>query len=132
MYYTPIELLPEVPDQEQWNLDGDYVHTVISYSGPQTATMQFFFPKRLAVNIAGGFLGVDESSLTEEQFVDTMSEATNMIIGSFLGRIDPGGACKIGIPKAEMVSDFSPAASCAGDAVAFMSDFGYLWMSCVV
>ena len=128
MYYTPIELLPEIPAQEQWNLEENYAKTTISYTGPQTAKMEFFFPKSLAVNIAGGFLGVDESSLLDEQIVDTMREATNMIIGSFLGRIDPDGVCKLGIPEAEIVSNFSPA-DCDGDTmVAFMSDFGFLWM----
>ena len=132
MYYTPIELLAEIPPQGQWNLEEDYVKTAIGYSGPHAADMEFFFPKSLAVNIAGGFLGVDESLLLDEQIIDTMREATNMIIGSFLGRIDPDGACKLGIPEAEIVSNFSPLNCPVGDVVAFMSDFGFLWMTFAV
>ena len=128
MYYTPIELLPDMPAQEQWNLEEQYVRTVIEYRGPHTANMEFFFPKSLAVNIAGGFLGVDDESLSDEQTIDTMREATNMIIGNFLGRIDPDGACKLGVPSAEVVSDFSPDNCPTGHVVAFMSDFGFLWM----
>lgn len=129
MYFTPIELLPDLPAQEQWNLEKQYVRTVIDYHGPHTATMEFFFPRSLAVNIAGGFLGVDEATLMDEQIVDTMREASNMIIGNFLGSIDPDGACKLGIPRAELVSGFSPADCPVGHIVAFMSDFGYLWMT---
>ena len=103
MYYTPIELLPEIPAQDQWNLEENYVRTSISYSGPQSAAMEFYFPKTLAVNIAGGFLGVDESILSADQIIDTMREATNMIIGNFLGKIDTDGACKLDVPNAELV-----------------------------
>nr|MBF0222153.1 chemotaxis protein CheX [Desulfobulbaceae bacterium] len=128
MYYTPIELLPEIPPEDRWNLEENYAETSISYDGDQVGHMKFFFPKTLAVNIAGGFLGADESSLQEEQIVDTMREATNMIIGNFLGKIDPAGLCKLGIPAAGIISDFSPKECPAGRVVAFMSDFGYLWM----
>ena len=131
MYYTPIELLPEVPPQDQWNLEENYAQTSIEYTGPHVAKVAFFFPRTLAINIAGGFLGVDESALVEEQLVDTMREATNMIIGSFLGRIDPGGECKLGIPVAEIVSGFSPENCSEGKLVTFISDFGYLWMTFV-
>lgn len=129
MYYTPIELLPEMPAQEQWSLEESYVQSTISYDGPQRARMGFYFPKSLAVNIAGGFLGVDEGKLSVAQIVDTMREATNMIIGNFLGKIDPEGACKLGIPTAQLIEEFSPD-SCAGERiVAFMSDYGFLWMA---
>lgn len=129
MYYTPIELLADIPAQNQWNLEEQYVRTEIDYSGPCCASMEFFFPRSLAVNIAGGFLGVDEAALSDAQIIDTMREATNMIIGNFLGRIDPEGACKLGIPSAEVVSGFSPANWPAGHVVAFMSDFGFMWMT---
>lgn len=132
MYYTPIELLPDIPPEDQWNLEDNYAETAISYEGPHVGHMKFFFPKSLAVNIAGGFLGVDESSLIEEQIVDTMREATNMIIGNFLGKIDQEGACRLGIPVAEIVSNFSPKNCTVGNLVAFMSDFGFLWMEFAV
>ncbi len=132
MYYTPIELLPDIPPQDQWVLEDYYVKTAIRYSGPHVAHIEFYFPKSLAVNIAGGFLGVDEVSLLDEQIIDTMREATNMIIGSFLGRIDLDGACKLGIPEAQIVSNFSPMKCPVGNVVAFISDRGFLWMTFVV
>lgn len=130
MYYTPVELLPELPGQESWQLEDLYLKTSIGFSGPQQANLCFYFPRSLAVSIAGGFLGIDEEAVTDAQLVDTMREAANMIIGNFLGRIDPDGACTLGIPAAEVVRGFSPAAIGleTGGVVAFVSDFGYLWM----
>ncbi len=130
MYFTPVELLDEVPSKETWKLEDRYVKTAISYSGPKSARVTFYFPRSLAVNIAGGFLGVDEDKLTTGQVVDTMQESANMIIGSFLGRIDPDGACALGIPAAAEVEGFSPdsVAADGDDLLAFISDFGYVWL----
>ncbi len=129
MYFTPVELLPDLPARESWQLEDHYVKTAISFSGPLQASMCFYFPYSLAVSVAGGFLGVEEDVVSEQQLVDTMREAANMIIGNFLGRIDPHGACILGIPAAEMVHGFSPdAGSRNGELLAFISDFGFLWV----
>lgn len=128
MYYTPVELLPELPAQEgsgEWQ----YIKTAIEYTGPRRAYICFYFPRALATNIAGGFLGIDEDKISDSQLIDTMREAANMIIGNFLGRIDPDGACSLGIPQAEVAQGFSPDSTRQGDELlAFISDFGPLWM----
>jgi CheY-specific phosphatase CheX len=130
MYFTPIELLPDIPPENKWHIQEKYVQALIAYSGPQEAEMALYFPEKLGANIASGFLGLDVEKLTVEQIVDTMREAANMIVGSFLGKLDPNGECKLGIPAAEMVSGFSPVASAPPEstALAFMSDFGFLWI----
>jgi CheY-specific phosphatase CheX len=129
MYYTPVELLAELPSQDSWHVEGQYVRTAIEYSGPQRASMCFYFPRSLAISIAGGFLGIAEETISDSQLVDTMREAANMIVGNFLGRIDPEGSCTLGIPEAEVVHGFSPELEQQGDELlAFISDFGYLWM----
>lgn len=129
MYYTPIELLPEVPEKSAWQLDSSYVRASIQYSGPQEAKLDFYFPCSLAKNIAEGFLGVDPADLTEAQVVDTMREAANMIGGNFLGKIDPEGACVLGIPEAGLVENFLPDEMGQGrHLLAFISDFGHLWL----
>ena len=129
MYFTPIELLEEIPPKEKWQLESTYIRTAIGYSGPLQAQMQFFFPRSLAKSIAEGFLGLDDSELTEAQIVDTMREAANMIIGNFLGKLDPNGDCTLGIPEAEAVTDFSPETAGHGkESLAFFSDFGFLWL----
>jgi CheY-specific phosphatase CheX len=129
MYFTPIELLSEVPPPDKWHLHDKYVRATIAYSGPHSARMALYFPEELGTNIAAGFLGVDTDQLSTEQIVDTMREAANMIVGSFLGKLDPHGVCKLGIPAAEMVTDFSPNSAPADSVtLAFTSDFGFMWI----
>lgn len=129
MYFTPVELLPELPPEDTWNLEDRYVKTSISYSGPIGASMCFYFPRTLAVSITGGFLGIDEEAISDQQLIDTMRESANMIVGNYLGRLDPEGACTLGIPNAEVVHGVLPdKAAQGGDLLAFVSDFGLLWM----
>jgi len=128
MYYTPVELLPELPARDTWHLEPQYVKAEIGYRGPLSATLCFYFPRRLAVSIAGGFLGTTEEEIVDAQLIDTMREAANMIVGNFLGRIDTEGNCTLGIPTAELVAGFVPEAGPGGDIMAFVSDFGLLWM----
>lgn len=132
MYFTPVELLPELPAQDSWALEESYIKSVIEYGGPSSAKLCFYFPRSLGVSIASGFLGVDGGAITDQQLVDTMQESANMIVGNFLGRIDQSGACTLGIPSAELVKDFSPASVCEqdDDLLTFVSDFGFLWLVC--
>lgn len=128
MYFTPVELLEELPAIEEWHLEKMYIKTCIEFNGPQCARLHFYFPMSLATNIAAGFLGLDEDQLTENDIVDTMRESANMIVGNFLGRLDPDGACALGIPQAEIISDFSSeSAGGARDLLVFLSDFGFIW-----
>lgn len=128
MYFTPIELMEETPVPE--DEDGEaFIRASISYSGPREADIVFYFPRRLGETIAEGFLGLDPEALEEEQVVDTMREAANMIVGNFLGKIDPDGACALSIPEAAPVAglrveDHGPEAT----LLAFMTDYGHLWM----
>jgi len=128
MYYTPIELLPELPASDSWHLDPQYVKAEIGYRGPLSAVLCFYFPRRLAISIAGAFLGMAEEEIVDSQLIDTMREAANMIVGNFLGRIDQAGNCTLGIPAAEVVAGFSPEAGPGEEIMAFTSDFGLLWL----
>lgn len=130
MYFTPVELLAEVPARDSWRLEESYIKSVIGYDGPLRATLAFYFPKTLGLSIASGFLGAEGEDLSQQQLLDTMRESANMIVGNFLGRIDPGGDCSLGIPSAELVHGFSPAEVGVqeGEVLAFVSDFGFLWV----
>ncbi len=130
MYFTPIELLADVPPENKWQLQKKYIRAMIAYNGPFNAEMALYFPEQLGSNIASGFLGVDVDKLTTDQIVDTMRESANMIVGSFLGKLDTEGKCKLGIPSAEMVEGFSPAdkALTGSTPMVFMSDFGFMWI----
>jgi CheY-specific phosphatase CheX len=132
MYFVPIELVDEIPDANLWNLESSHVVASISFSGPLNGAVKFFFPASLARKIVAGFLGMDESEVSDSQALDTMGEAANMIIGSFLGKVHPEGACKLNIPASEQVNGFSPADITDDvELLAFRSEFGFLWMTYV-
>lgn len=129
MYFTPVELLPELPPREDWHRDDPYIKTQIGYSGPLRANLCFYFPRPLAISITGGFLGIDEENISDQQLIDTMRESANMIVGNFLGRLDPQGACTLGIPEACVAQGFSPETVTPDEnLLAFVTDFGLLWM----
>ena len=130
MYFMPIQLLEDLPSKEDWNLDTTYISARIHFTGPLSAVICFFFPGRLARNIAESFLGIDAADLSEKQAVDIMQEAANMVVGSFLGKADPDGACMLGIPAAEFITDFSPeGVGAEAELFAFTSEFGYMWLT---
>ncbi len=130
MYFISVQLLPDLPPQDKWDLDTTYISARIHFTGPVSAVICFFFPGSLARNIAESFLGIEAADVSEKQAVDTMQEAANMVIGTFLGKADPDGACKLGIPTAQYISGFSPAElDSEAESFAFMSEFGYLWMT---
>ena len=132
MYFMPIQLLAELPAEDVWRLDSTYITAEIRYSGMLHAAVTFYFPARMVTSIVENFLGVDPDEITEQQMLDTMKEAANMVIGCFLGKADPEGATKLGIPKASLLQDFSPA-NIGADAeiLVFTSEYGFLWMSYV-
>ena len=128
MYFMPIQLLDTVPREEKWHLAGSYVAAEIAFSGLMNACVTFYFPIEIVTNIVEGFLGVPPEEITSQQMIDTMQEAANMVIGCFLGKADPEGASKLGIPKAAVVQDFSPKTISDDAMLVFESEFGYLWM----
>ncbi len=129
MYFTPIELLAELPDMTSNDSEDTFIKVTIGYKGPHQAELSFYFPHRLASHIAGGFLGIEEESLVEGQITDTIQESANMIVGNYLGRIDEQGECALGIPKAELVDSRSlkQQVEC-NETLAFISDFGIVWL----
>lgn len=130
MYFMPVQVLEDIPSEENWNLDTRYISAKISFTGPMNAAVCFFFPSIMAKNIAERFLGIDAADISEQQALDTMKEAANMVIGSFLGKVDPEGVCKLGIPIAEFISEFSPVGSDSdAELLALISEFGYLWIT---
>jgi hypothetical protein len=130
MYFLSVQLLADLPSKENWDLDMSYIAAKIDYSGPLSATIRFFFPDRLVRNTVEGFLGIEADEISQRQASDTMKEAANMVVGSFLGKVDPDGSCKLGIPTTEYVTDFSPEGLGAdAEVMAFTSEFGHIWLT---
>lgn len=130
MYFTPVELLTEPPCEEERRFAEEYVQTSISYWSPggDETRLDFYFPMELASTIAEGFLGIEIEDVREAQLLDTMREAGNMIGGNLLGRIDPDGKSRLGIPRASRATGVAEVIRAAGDVQAFLSDYGMIWV----
>lgn len=129
MYFMPVQMLEGVPDRNEWDLDSVYVSAEINFVRKKNTRIKFFFPDNLARNVAEGFLGIDPDEISDSQAVDTMKEAANMVVGCFLGKADPDGICKLGIPIASRITDFSPDVLGQGsDLIVFRSEYGFLWL----
>ncbi|HSR35604.1 MAG TPA: chemotaxis protein CheX, partial [Desulfurivibrionaceae bacterium] len=75
------------------------------------------------------FLGVDEVDVNESQVLDTVKETANMAVGSLLGRIDPGGTIKLGLPQSQVAAGFSAGALLAEPGLfLFNTEHGLLWI----
>lgn len=130
MFFTFLEPLDELPSSaEAEEAAGDFVQALISYSGGEAGSFQFYFPKDLARNITVNFLGVDADMVQENQIEDTVAETANMAIGSLLGKLDPQGKSSLSIPQKKELSGFSPASLLAEPGLCvFNTEFGVLWV----
>jgi len=129
MFFTFLEPMFEVPPEEEWDTSDSYIEAFISYEGEMSGVFRFFFPKLLARKITVNFLGIEESALEERQVSDTAGETANMTVGSLLGKLDPQGSSKLGMPQTKEIEDFSPAEFAQEDGLyVYNTDFGLLWM----
>ncbi len=129
MYFTFLEPLFETPPPEEIVADDGYYEATITFQGVKSGTLSFYLPKNLARGITVNFLGVDEVDVNEAQVLDTVKETANMAVGSLLGRIDPGGATKLGLPQSRVAADFSTEALRAQPGLfLFNTEQGLLWV----
>jgi CheY-specific phosphatase CheX len=128
MYFT---ILKPAAEPETAASPDEYLEAVIAYVGARKGSIRLYFPEPLALYATHIFMGVAKDQLTETQMLDTVRETANITVGSFLGELDPEGACRLGIPESRRCSEFSVAAAGSHPgACAFDSDFGVLWLIC--
>lgn len=129
MYFTFLEPLFEVPPPEEISVSDAYYEATIAFQGEKSGRIRFYLPARLARGITVNFLGVDEVDVNESQVLDTVKETANMAVGSLLGRIDPGGTMKLGLPQSQVAADFSAEALRAQPGLfLFNTEHGLLWI----
>jgi len=110
---------------------GAFVEGRVEISGNGVTDIMLYFPLELARNIAANFMGVSLAEISEETVMDASREATNMVVGGILSRIDREGRCRLGIPAARMLDGFSPAEELpAADTSLYTTDYGILFLRC--
>ncbi|MEW6595581.1 MAG: chemotaxis protein CheX [Thermodesulfobacteriota bacterium] len=129
MYFTFLEPLFETPAQEELAAADGYYEASITFQGGKSGCLRFYLPQSLARGITVNFLGVDEVDVNEAQILDTVKETANMAVGSLLGRIDPDGTMKLGLPQSRVASAFSSADLLAKPGLfLFNTEHGLLWV----
>ncbi len=108
-----------------------FIEGRVEISGNGVTEVRFYFPVELATNITSNFMGVDIDALGDDMVLDAVREATNMVAGGILSRIDPQGRCRLGIPTAERKENFDPAEALpVADTTLYTSDYGILFLCC--
>lgn len=129
MYFTFLEPLFETPSQEEVGAGDGYYEATIAFQGGKSGRFRLYLPEKLARGITVNFLGVDEVDVNESQVLDTVKETANMAVGSLLGRIDPGGTIKLGLPQSQVAAGFSAGALLAEPGLfLFNTEHGLLWV----
>ncbi len=130
MYFTFLEPLFETPTQEEIGAtDASYYEATISFQGAKSGRFRFYLPQGLARGITVNFLGVNATDVNESQVLDTVKETANMAVGSLLGRVDPGGTMKLGLPRSQATTDFSAADLLAQPGLfLFNTEHGLFWV----
>jgi len=129
MYFTFLEPVFEMPGAEELEKVDGYYEARISFRGSRSGTFRFYLPRRLARNITVNFLGVDDEDVNESQVLDTVKETANMATGSLLGKIDPGGTLKLGLPESREAGAVKAEVMLSNpDAFLFNTEYGPLWV----
>ena len=132
MFFIALTPLNQIPPEEEWDAPGEYVEGMVTIQAKgQELPVHLYLPRQLAREVTINFLGIDGDEFDDSKMLDSVQETTNMTVGGLLGRIDPKALCAIGIPRATLHDDFSPAViKQDGQVRAFRSDAGLLWVSC--
>ena len=128
MYFTFLEPLVEMPGEENPVATEGYIEADISFQGERTGRVRFYFPPALARNITVNFLGVEEMDVNEAQVLDTVKETANMAVGSLLGRLDPGGGIRLGLPQSKVTALPLDALRGEPNLFVFNTEHGLLWL----
>jgi len=128
MYFMPVAVTHEGAGPEDLGGDSSWLWATIHFSGLYNAAVNFYFPMELASEIVEGFLGIEASEVTEQQMKDTIQEAANMVVGCFLGKVDPQGESKLDIPKSEFITEANKVDLSSKTVIGFSSDTGKFWV----
>ena len=100
---TMFFLFPETLYEERRSR-GPFLRSWVPIAGPQTICVGLLVPQSLARKMAANFLGVSEEEIHQAEMEDILKEATNMMAGTFLSKMEVPIAVKLGTPQASWVS----------------------------
>ena len=100
MFFEPVQIINKEISLLNWFSDKQPLFGAnLAFIGPMKGFFYMFVPNTVATEITANFLGIDEEEIDDEQRMDTVKEALNMIGGNVFSFFDKKGEFKLGIPK---------------------------------
>jgi CheY-specific phosphatase CheX len=100
MFFEPVQIIEKDMTLQEWFPDGSsIIGATLGFSGPLTGSFYLLVPVTATDKIVANFLGIDGGEIDDEQRMDTVKEALNMIGGGSFSLFDKDGEFKLSIPE---------------------------------
>jgi len=100
MFFQPVQIRNKNCTLQEWFSDKEsLLGATLKFTGPSEGSFFFIIPLKLAGEITANFLGLEEEEINEEQRIDTLKEALNMIGGHMFSLFDKEVTISLGIPE---------------------------------
>jgi hypothetical protein len=120
MFFTPV-LGPVEPEDGEGR---ERVSAALNFSGQPSGAFQVDADPRVALSLAGSFLGVEESEVTGQQVDEVMAEFSNITCGFALSNLGRVEYFHLALPETSRTIAFTPAVE--GVRRSFALDLGTL------
>ena len=81
-------MFAETPEEEPGEWDGEYLHSAITFEGPEKGVISITAPSPLCKEIAANVLGeLDSDDILQETAADAVKELLNIICGELVAEL---------------------------------------------
>jgi len=100
MFFEPLQSVDRDIKLSEWFSQKEALFAAkLDFNGPNSGFFYIIVPESVATEITANFLGIDEDKTDNEQKIDTIKEALNMIGGRVFSFFDREGEYKLNIPE---------------------------------
>ena len=100
MFFQPVQISDKNCTLQEWFSDKQsLLGATLNFTGLSEGSFFFIIPLKLASEITANFLGLEKEETNEEQRMDALKEALNMIGGHMFSLFDKEGDISLGIPE---------------------------------
>lgn len=99
-FFETVEIRPAGADMSLTAFgDQRLTGATLRFSGGEDGLVCVIIPDRWLSRMTSDFLGIDPEEVMEDQKIDTIKEATNMIAGHMFSQFDTDARIQLGIPE---------------------------------
>jgi len=100
MFFQPMQISNKNCTLQEWfSGKQSLLGATLNFTGPFAGSVYVLIPAKVVSEITANFLGLDEAETNEEQRMDTLKEALNMMGGHMFSLFDKEGDISLGIPE---------------------------------